>query len=194
VQESAPSVAQVWKDGHASKGHQPRRQGGAVAKVKYMNAARVKGYASYMTKDKEESHDASKAAENVSRYMESHGGEKGGRAELFTRAGQSVDLERFLADSRKEPRAWTIIVSPQHGEQLHMEGFTRSFIAQVEKDTGVSLDYIAAIHRNTPHTHVHILIRGRDLTGNEFRFDPQYISKACVPELTRSKPAPKRSG
>jgi hypothetical protein len=87
--------------------------------------------------------------------MESHSGEKGGRAELFTGAGQSVDLERFLADSRKDPRAWTIIVSPQYGEQLHMDGFTRSFIAQGEKDTGVSLDYIAAIYRNTPHTHVH---------------------------------------
>ena len=45
------------------------------------------------------------------------------KAELFTRAGEVVDRERFVASSQADPRVWTIIVSPEHGNQLDMQVF-----------------------------------------------------------------------
>jgi hypothetical protein len=141
---------------------------GAITKVKYMPAGRTAGYAAYMQKDRAE------AAQHVAEYMQSHGGPEG-KAELFTRAGESVDLERFIAQSRRDPRAWTIILAPEHGNRLDMQAFTQRFMEQVEADTGLTLDWVAATHHNTPHHHAHVLIRGHDQDGEAFRLAKDYI-------------------
>jgi type IV secretory pathway VirD2 relaxase len=106
--------------------------------------------------------------------MQSYGGPEG-KAELFTRADEAVDLERFLRESRHDPRSWTIILAPEHGNRLDIQAFTQRFMEQVETDTGLNLDYVAAVHTNTDHHHSHTLIRGRDQDGEVFRLAKEYI-------------------
>src|SRR5262249_10568937 len=93
-----------------------------------------------------------------------------------TKAGHAVDLETFIRESHHDVRVWTIILSPERGNELDMQRFTQDFMAQVEADTGVILDYVSAVHTNTDHFHSHTLLRGRDVDGHDFRLDPNYIS------------------
>jgi hypothetical protein len=148
----------------------------AVVKVKYMPAGRVSGYSQYMTKDTDDHQQGQ--GEGYSEYMTSHGGQSHeGKATLFTREEQVVDLEAFIARSRGDPRAWTMILSPADGHRLDMERYTQQFVEQVERDLGTRIDWIAVVHTNTDHHHAHILLRGRDIEGREFRITRDYLSQ-----------------
>jgi hypothetical protein len=150
----------------------------AIVKVGYMRASRVKGYAQYIERDGTAGpspRDGTTAAQGYSGYIAREGaGDDGQRAHLFTRVGQVVDREAFVERSAKDPRAWTIIVSPGNG--LDMTRYVRELMAQVELDLGKRLEWIAATHRNTKYTHSHILMRGKDRDGKAFRLPRDYLS------------------
>jgi hypothetical protein len=149
-----------------------------IVKVGYMRAGRAKGYAQYIERDGTAGpapRDGTTAAQGYSGYIgrEGAGEQRGQRAALFTRAGQVVDREAFVERSVKDPRAWWIIVSPGNG--LDMTRYVRELMTQVELDLGKAFDWIAATHRNTPDTHTHILLRGKDRDGRSFRIPRDYI-------------------
>jgi type IV secretory pathway VirD2 relaxase len=158
----------------------PKRTGAqAIVKVGYFRAGRVPGYLQYIERDGTAgptARDGTTAAQGYSGYIGREGaGEGGQRAELFTWNGQMVDREAFVHRSQGDPRAWTIIVSPGPHD-LDMERYVREFMRQLAMDLGRPLDYIAAVHRNTSYTHAHILLRGRDREGHEFRIPRRYFS------------------
>ena len=151
----------------------------AIVKVGYFRAGRVPGYLAYIERDGTAgpvARDGTTAVQGYSGYMAREGaGEDGQRAELFTREGQTVDREAFVTRSQGDPRAWTIIVSPGSND-LDMERYVREFMLQLELDLDRRLDCIAATHRNTAFTHSHILLRGQDREGHEFRMPRHYIA------------------
>ena len=110
-----------------------------------------------MQKDKHP--ESERAVEGYGQYMQHDS------AALFTAEGRALDQEAFVSRSRGGPRAWTIIVSPLDGYRLDLEHYIRAFMAQVERDMGVRLDWLAAVHRDSLHHHSHILLRGEDSTA-----------------------------
>ncbi len=68
-----------------------------------------------------------------------------------------------------------IIVSPENGTEIDLREHARSLMAQMERDLGTRLEWAAIDHHNTDNVHVHILLRGRDETGQPLRIDADYI-------------------
>jgi hypothetical protein len=110
------------------------------------------------------------------------------RAELFGPQGPLGSQERkefaefvtrSIADSKPEPfrgrdgqlmdrrRAVSrLIISPERAQGLDLVALTRAAVGSLEAETGVDgLKWIAAIHRNTRHHHVHLVLAGMALDG-----------------------------
>lgn len=68
-----------------------------------------------------------------------------------------------------------IIVSPENGTEIDLREHARPLMAQMERDLGTRLEWAAIDHHNTDNPHVHILLRGRDETGQPLRIDAHYI-------------------
>jgi hypothetical protein len=78
------------------------------------------------------------------------------------------------------------VISPERARGLDLERLTRAAVARLESEMGVGpLSWIAAIHRNTRHHHVHLVLAGvhQDAAGGYRRVD---ISK---PQLAAMKEA-----
>ena len=75
-----------------------------------------------------------------------------------------------------EKRQFRFIVSPQDGAQFDLTELARQLMRQVEKDTGRRLIWAAVNHHNTDNPHVHIVVRGVDRDGDEFRIDRRYLA------------------
>lgn len=83
------------------------------------------------------------------------------------------DFYKRCADDRHQFR---LILSPEHGDRLELDEYTRDVMAHVEDDLDAELDWIAVSHHNTDHPHVHIVIRGHDLsTDEDLYIAPQYM-------------------
>ena len=50
------------------------------------------------------------------------------------------------------------------------------FMAQVERDLGRPLDWLAAHHYDTPYPHTHIVLRGRDRAGKDLYMEKHYLT------------------
>ena len=102
----------------------------------------------------------------------------------FTRQGEEPEIDPQPIPG--EPRFFSVILSPENGDQLDMESYTREFVARLEKDradiqkgndTAGHLRWAAAIHYNTEHPHAHIVIRGLDTKDNEVIFSREQIQE-----------------
>lgn len=93
------------------------------------------------------------------RYLAREGvGVDGKRPELFGEEGKDTRLDYLVG----EPRYYRLILSPEHGEKLDMEAYTRRFMEELKSSTGRELLWTATVHYNTEHPHAHIVIRGLD--------------------------------
>jgi hypothetical protein len=118
------------------------------------------------------------------------------RAELFGPRGPLGTQERkefadFVGRSieRSEPQVFPsrdgrlmdrrravsrFVISPERAHGLDLEALTRAAVSRLESEIGVSdLRWIAAIHRNTRHHHVHLVLAGmhEDAFGSYRRID-----------------------
>ena len=75
------------------------------------------------------------------------------RPQLFhTRDGRQLDRRRAVS---------RFVISPEHAHGIDMERLTRAAVTTLESQMGLSgLRWIAAIHRNTRHHHVHLVLAG----------------------------------
>jgi type IV secretory pathway VirD2 relaxase len=108
----------------------------------------------------------------------------GGAAELakgmgFAPEGQSADLARTLSEWQKagDERLFKIIVSPEFGDRINLEEHIRALMAKMEHDLNTQLQWVAVVHRNTEHHHVHIALRGITEDGRPLRLDRVYIQQ-----------------
>ncbi len=111
---------------------------------------------------------------------------------VFDQQGTPADAARTLHQWQKagDQRMWKAIVSPERGRDLDLEAFAREFMAQVEADRGQPLEWVAAVHDNTDHPHIHFAIRGVDQNGKQVRLPREYIKhemRAKAQELATQK-------
>ena len=71
------------------------------------------------------------------------------------------------------------IISPEKNmTRAELEQLTRAYIDKMERKTGRKYDWQAAVHTDTGHPHIHIVINGNDHEGNPIeKFDPEYVKK-----------------
>ena len=79
--------------------------------------------------------------------------------QLFrTRDGRLMDRRRAVS---------RLILSPERAQGLDLEQLTRAAMAGLASEVGsADLQWIAAIHRNTRHHHVHLVVAGMQATAS----------------------------
>jgi len=91
---------------------------------------------------------------------------EGSEPQIFrTRTGELMDRRRSVS---------RFLISPESAAGLDLEQMTRAAVSRLESEIGASgLRWIAAIHRNTAHHHVHLVLAGMraDAAGGYRRVD-----------------------
>jgi type IV secretory pathway VirD2 relaxase len=108
-------------------------------------------------------------------YLERDGVERDGSPGQLYGADDKFSAEEFRERLAGEKRQFRFIVSPEDGGRLELTEFARQLMRQVEKDTGRRLIWAAVNHHDTDNPHVHIVVRGVDRDGDEFRIDRGYL-------------------
>jgi type IV secretory pathway VirD2 relaxase len=99
-------------------------------------------------------------------------------ARMFDASSEVADERAFAERCRDDRHHFRFIVSPEDAAELEsLRGFTRELLADVERDLGTKLDWIAVDHWNTDNPHVHVLIRGRTDDGQDLVISRAYISR-----------------
>lgn len=103
--------------------------------------------------------------------------------------GLSTDIAKTLAgwQSSGDERMFKIILSPEFGGRVDLERLSREFMERMSRDLRTPLEWVAAVHRNTDHPHVHIALRGanglrlpRDLVKHGLR---AHAEDLCTAQL-----------
>lgn len=95
----------------------------------------------------------------------------------FSEVGEGINIAAQLDTWQRagDPRLFRLILSPENGDRLEMQGYAGEVMARVETELGRPLEWVAATHYNTDHPHVHIALRGVDKDGLELKLDREYI-------------------
>src|SRR5258707_7259343 len=113
------------------------------------------------------------------RYVARESATQGGRAAEagFNATQQNLNIATTLDNWQKagDERLFKIIVSPEFGDRLNLQQHTRELMKRIERDLGTQLEWVAAVHHNTEHPHVHIAVRGIDDKGMPLRLPREYI-------------------
>jgi hypothetical protein len=113
------------------------------------------------------------------RYVARESATQGGRAAEagFNAIEQSLNIAATLDNWQVagDERFFKIIVSPEFADRLNLQQHTRELMQRMERDLGTQLEWIAAVHHNTGHPHVHIAVRGVDEKGMPLRLPREYI-------------------
>ena len=113
------------------------------------------------------------------RYVARESATQGGKsAEAgFNATEQNLDIAATLDkwQGAGDERLFKIIVSPEFGDRLNLQQYARELLHRMEQDLGAQLEWVAAVHHNTEHPHVHIALRGVDKKGIPIRLPREYI-------------------
>lgn len=97
-------------------------------------------------------------------YLEREGAQvEGEKGVGFDKAGNEVSVSKTAREWQADgdDKIFKITLSPEDGDRLNLEDYTKKFMARIEEQTGQPLDWVAIQHNNTEHPHVHILLRGK---------------------------------
>jgi hypothetical protein len=75
------------------------------------------------------------------------------------------------------------IISPESAK-VDLQALVKTLAKRMEKITGYSFVWMAAIHRDTDHPHAHLLLNGVDRAGKDVWFDKLFISQT-MREMSR---------
>jgi type IV secretory pathway VirD2 relaxase len=111
------------------------------------------------------------------KYVQRDGVERDGSGGLlYDRENEAADARAFLERCEGDRHQFRIIVSAEDAIELgDLKLFTRRLMADMERDTGTRLDWVAVDHHNTGHPHTHIVIRGKDEAGRDLVIAPAYL-------------------
>ena len=95
----------------------------------------------------------------------------------FSATESAVDVAQRLSSwqSATDERIFKIIVSPEFGERMDLEKHTHDLMRRIEQSLFTKLDWVAVVHHNTEHPHVHIALRGLDDRGTSLRLPRAFI-------------------
>src|SRR6202795_2079176 len=112
-------------------------------------------------------------------YVARESATQGGRAAEagFNATDQKLDIATALDNwqSAGDERLFKIIVSPEFADRLNLQKYARELMRRMERDLGTEIEWVAAVHHNTEHPHVHIAVRGVDEEGRPLRLPREYI-------------------
>src|SRR5580700_6193359 len=113
------------------------------------------------------------------RYVARESATQGGKAVEagFNATEQKLDIASKLDkwQGAGDERLFKIIVSPEFCDRLNLHQYVRELMHRVEHHLGTQLEWVAAVHHNTEHPHVHIALRGVDKKGTSLRLPREYI-------------------
>lgn len=113
------------------------------------------------------------------RYIAREGvGQDGKSAELaYDAKSEGVDLEEFRVRGSGDRHQFRFIIAPEDASELaDLRGFTRSLMDRMGRDLGTRLDWVAIDHWDTENPHTHVVLRGRDGSGEDLVIAGEYIS------------------
>jgi type IV secretory pathway VirD2 relaxase len=110
-------------------------------------------------------------------YLEREGVTRDGvDARMFDANSDSADERAFAARCDDDRHHFRFIISPEDAaEMADLRTFTRELMADVERDLGTRLDWVAVDHWNTDNPHIHVLLRGKQEDGQDLVINPDYI-------------------
>jgi len=112
-------------------------------------------------------------------YVARESATQGGRASEagFNATDQKLDIATKLDTWQRagDERLFKIIASPEFADHLNLQQYARELMQRMERDLVTELEWVAAVHHNTEHPHVHIAVRGVDDKGRPLRLPRQYI-------------------
>ena len=112
-------------------------------------------------------------------YVARDSATQGGRASEagFNATDQKLDIATKLGTWQRagDERLFKIIASPEFADRLNLQQYARELMQRMERDLVTELEWVAAVHHNTEHPHVHIAVRGVDDKGRPLRLTRQYI-------------------
>ncbi len=111
----------------------------------------------------------------VARDSATHEGDP--RAVGFSTSQEGIDIATRLEDWQKarDERFWKLIVSPEFGDRVDLKRLTRDLMSEMQTDLAIPREWIAVVHYNTEHPHVHIALRG---VGGEGR--SRFVSAGII--------------
>jgi type IV secretory pathway VirD2 relaxase len=112
------------------------------------------------------------------RYIERDGvGPTGEPGCAYGRDADIADLEKFDERAASDRHQFRLIVAPEDAAEIgDLRAFTRQLMAQMERDLGTRLEWVAVDHWDTDNPHTHIVLRGRDGQGRDLVIDREYIA------------------
>ena len=112
------------------------------------------------------------------RYIQRDGTSRDGeRGQLYSAADDRADGDAFLDRGKDDRHQFRFIVSPEDAADLaDLKDYTRELMAQVEADLGTKLDWVGVNHHNTGHPHVHVIVNGRDASGEDLVINGDYLA------------------
>lgn len=97
---------------------------------------------------------------------------------MFDAHGDQADAQHFAHRCEDDRHHFRFMVSPEDaGELADIRTFTRELMADMARDCGTALDWVAIDHWNTANPHVHILVRGVADDGSDLVIDRGYITQ-----------------
>lgn len=113
------------------------------------------------------------------RYIQRDGVTREGEAgRLYSALEDEADGKAFLERCDGDRHQFRFIVSAEDGAEYDdLRPLIRRFMARMEEDLGISLDWVAADHVDTLHPHTHIMLRGMDERGENLVIAPEYVSR-----------------
>ena len=168
-----------------------------ILSVKYVPAASAKGLGAFLRyvqfRDQHQDLARDRGLDGLTRYM-AHRDRSASGGRLFGPQGNCGDLDRrallshisrSLRDDQggRQPRAaYRFVLSPERAAGLDLKALTRAAMEQLGREAGGTPPWIAAIHRNTAHPHVHIVMAARREVAPG-RFRGVVVSKPRLAEM-----------
>lgn len=112
-------------------------------------------------------------------YLRREGVTKDGEpARLFGADTDAADHRAFAERCHDDRHHFRFTVAPEDaGDLADLKAFTRDLMADMSRDLGTRLDWVAVDHWNTGHPHVHVIVRGKADDGRDLVIARDYISR-----------------
>ena len=112
------------------------------------------------------------------RYIQRDGVTREGEpGHLYSAEHDRADGKAFLEQCEGDRHQFRFIVSPEDGQHYDdLRSLTRRLMTQMEEDLGTKLDWVAVDHFNTGHPHTHIVVRGKDESGQDLVIGGEYLT------------------
>jgi hypothetical protein len=110
------------------------------------------------------------------KYIQHRPGEDrgdGGR-ELFNEVEDNLDGKRVRKAVREQENSKVVAHKLTLAPEINPEdkkAFTREIMHRLGSEKGLDLEWVATVHNNTAHHHIHVVVLGKDKNGKDVRFD-----------------------